>query len=444
VPISPGQSIQAAVDAAPTGTAFVLKAGVHRMQTIRAKDGDSFMGEAGAVLSGARLLTSFSRSGNYWVASGQTQEGAVHGECLPSYPRCNRPEQLFIDDRALLHVGSLGEVGPGKWYFDYGADQIYFADDPTGHRVETSVTPTAFDASGNNVTISGLVIEKYANLAQFGAIHPEGKSGWVIANNEVRFNHGVGIRIGDGARVTGNNVHHNGQMGIGGVGNDALVEGNEIAYNNTAGFNFSWEAGGTKFVNTNRLVLRNNFAHHNTGPGLWLDINNINFLIEGNTVEDNYAADAGPVAGIFIEISYGGIIRNNASRRNGKGWDAWLFNAGILVAASGGTGLEITGNIVEDNVHGITLLQQNRGSGTYGPWLVQNVYVHDNTIKMPSGMTGVAQDVGDNAIFTSRNNKFEHNTYYLSGGGHFNWMNAERSDSEWRNFGQDTTGTFNK
>jgi hypothetical protein len=444
IAISPGQSIQAAVDAAPTGSAFLLKSGVHRMQTIRPKSGDSFVGETGTVLSGARLLTAFSRSGSYWVASGQTQQGTVHGECQAGYPRCSYPEQLFIDDVALLHVARLADVAPGKWFFDYNADQIYMADDPTGHRVETSVTTDAFEATGNNVTISNLTIEKYANLAQFGAIQTDGVSGWVISGNEVRWNHGLGIRVSTGAKVTGNNVHHNGQLGIGGGGTNVLVEGNQIAYNNAAGFDYGWEAGGTKFAGTTGLILRNNNAHHNNGPGLWLDIDNINYLIEGNTTEDNYATIAAAAPGIFIEISYGGVIRNNIARRNGRGFDTWLWGAGILVAASGGDGLEITGNTIEDNVHGITLIQQQRGSGAYGTYLVQNVYVHDNTIRMSSGMTGGAQDTGDGSIFTSRNNRFVHNTYYLAGGGHFAWMNGERSDVEWRGYGMDTNGTFNK
>ena len=61
--ISPGDDIQARVDAAPPGTTFLLTAGVHRMHSIVPKNGDVFTGEPGAVLSGARLLTTAARSG---------------------------------------------------------------------------------------------------------------------------------------------------------------------------------------------------------------------------------------------------------------------------------------------------------------------------------------------------------------------------------------------
>ena len=76
------------------------------------------------------------------------------------------------------------------------------------------------------------------------------------------------------------------------------MEGNEIAYNNTAGFTTGWEAGGLKFVLTNGLIVRGNFSHHNDGTGIHCDIDCINTLIENNRVEDNNWR------GIFYEISY--------------------------------------------------------------------------------------------------------------------------------------------
>jgi parallel beta-helix repeat protein len=436
-PIYPGQDAQSIINSLPAGTTFLFKAGVHRMQTIRPRDGDKLNGEPGAILSGARLLTSFTRSGSYWVASGQTQQGVAHGSCLAGYPRCNLPEQLFVDDQVLLHVGTLAEVGPGKWYFDYAGDRIYFADDPTGRIVETSVTTTAFEPTANNVTVNGLIVEKYANIAQHGAVSAEGKTGWVISANEVRWNHGLGIRVGPFSRVTGNKSHHNGQLGIGGVGNDILVEANEIAYNNIAHFDWGWEAGATKFTETNRLIVRGNFVHHNYGPGLWTDINNINTITEGNTVEDN------DMMGIFHEISYAAIIRNNIVRRNGLAYPGWLWGAGILVAAS--PNVEIYGNTLEGNADGIGAIQQNRSgdAAAYGPHEISNLYVHDNVVTITQGQSGLVQDIGDNSYFTSRNNRFEHNQYHLgSNPQYFEWMNGSRTELQWKGYGLDVTGTF--
>lgn len=434
VDIHPGQDIQAIVSTAPRGTAFLLRAGVHRLQTIRPRDGDTFAGESGAVLSGARLLTSFTRVGGHYVAAGQTQQGVPHGQCQSAFPQCRLPEELFIDDRPLVRVGSLDEVGHGRWYFDYGADRIYFADDPNGRRVETSVVPTAIEASANDVTVSGLTFEKYANLAQHGVVNAEGRTGWVVARNEVRWNHGLGIRIGPRSRVIDNHVHHNGQLGIGGVGVDVLVEKNEIAYNNTAHFDATWEAGGTKFVQTDRLIVRENVVHHNGGPGLWTDIDNINTTYEQNTVLDNERM------GIFHEISYAAIIRNNIVRRNGWGFQEWIWGAGILVAAS--PNVEVYGNTVEDNADGIGAVQQQRGSGAHGPYELSNLWVHDNTVRMSQGFNGLVQDIGDRSYFSSRNNRFDRNRYWVPGGNVFAWMDAEVPEVQWKSFGQDLTGSF--
>ena len=52
VVVRPGESIQAAVDANPGGTTFVIKAGVYRGQEVSPKAGNIFVGESGAVLDG--------------------------------------------------------------------------------------------------------------------------------------------------------------------------------------------------------------------------------------------------------------------------------------------------------------------------------------------------------------------------------------------------------
>ncbi len=330
---------------------------------------------------------------------------------------------------------SLAAVVSGTWYFDYNADVIYMADDPTGHKVETSVTTYAFDGTAGNVTIATLIVEKYANPAQTGAVQGDSTTSWIVRDSELRYNHGVGLRIGPNMQVLRNKSHHNGQMGLGGVGDNVLVDSNEIAYNNVAHYDYGWEAGGTKFCKTNYLTVRNNYSHNNLGPGLWTDIDNINTLYDGNTVEDN--ADAG----IFHEISYAAVIRNNTVRRNGSPSQGWIWGAGIQVAAS--PNVEVYGNIVEYNANGIAAIQQNRGSGAYGAHEINNLWVHDNTVRMSSGRTGLAQDIGDTSYFTSRNNRFDHDTYYLgTNTRYFEWMNSQITESQWQGYGQELSGTF--
>ena len=411
------------------------------MQTIRPRDGDVFMGETGTVLSGARPLTTFTRDGGYWVARGQTQQGVREGSCQAGYARCNYPEDVFVDDQLLQHVDSLAALGPGRWFFDYDADRIYLNDDPTGRQVETSVTPAAFEATGSRVagvTISNLTIEKYANPGNTGAIWAPNSINWTISHNEIRWNHAGGIACGSGARILDNNVHHNGQVGLGGYNAaDVLVEHNELAHNNTVRFDPFWGAGGLKMVAASRLVVRGNVAHHNGGPGLWCDFDCVNALFEQNTVDDNEHA------GIVYEISFSAVIRNNVIRRNGFGVKEGPAQAGIFVAAA--KDVSVYDNTLVDNASGIVAYQENRGtSATHRQrYEIENLNVYNNSITMEVGINGLVQRVRDPTYYTSRNNRFARNRYRLGAGGrYFTWMDAVRSESEWRAYGQDRTGTF--
>ena len=439
VAISPGQDINAIVQANPAGSAFFLNSGTHRLAAIIPKDDDSFAGAPDAVLNGSRILTGFTREGSYWVASGLKDEPRPTGECASGSPTCVYPQSFFIDGQPLTHVATLQEVRPGAFFFDYAADRIYFADDPARRLVELATAPFAFSGGASRVIVRGLTVEKYANAAQVGAID-DGGVGWLIENNVVRLNHGTGIRFFDNAMIRENQVLSNGQLGIGGFGAGVRVVGNEIARNTWAGFSPGWEAGGTKFVRTTDLVLRDNYVHHNTGPGLWIDIDNIRTLIANNVAEYNTKP------GIQHEISYAAKIQNNVVRWNGITPLGWLWAAQILIQNSQDT--EVSGNVVETGQNygeGITMIQQDRGSGAYGPYLVRNNYVHDNHITYLGsfGLTGAAADFASDLLFSS-NNRFDFNHYYapVADGHHWVWDDAMRTWTEFK-VEQEHHGTFN-
>ena len=139
--------------------------------------------------------------------------------CRVILPGCALPDGLFTDDRCSNVVTTVQGVSAGKWYFDYASDRVYLADDPTGKRVEISVLPWAIFSAAPNVTVEGLVVEKYASPAQRGAIGFSGPgSDWVVRGNEVRWNHGAGVRLADRMQVLDNFIHHQGQIGMVGPG----------------------------------------------------------------------------------------------------------------------------------------------------------------------------------------------------------------------------------
>jgi hypothetical protein len=446
VVLSPEHDLQRQLDSHPPGTRFRLTAGTYRLSApLVPQSNQTLAGGADVVLSGARPLTGFVREGSAWFVDNQTQQGTVLGEgsvCLPASPRCARPEDLFLDDVMLRHAADRADLRPGSWYFDYARNRIYIADNPSGHRIETSVTPFAVGGYAERVTLRGFVVEKFATPTHEAAVNGLGR-GWTIEGLEVRLNHFAGIRTVDAAVARGNNVHHNGSLGFIGAGDNVIIEENEIAYNNTAGYDPYWGAGGAKWVLTTRLLVRGNYSHDNHGHGLWTDIDNIDVVFESNRVEDN------DLCGIFHEVGYRAIIRDNVVSRNGRArpYPGWVDGAGILVLSS--SDVEVSGNTVTDNWQGITALEGERGSGRHGPWVLARLHVHNNVIRQSgtapvgSGRTGILQMHDRTSAFTSAGNRFERNTYHVGENKRpFLWMNRDVAEDEWRRYGQDVTGTI--
>ena len=437
--MAPGTDLANVLEKAPEGTTFLLEQGVHRGFQIEPKDGMSFIGEPGTILSGAIVIDGFVATEAGWSVSGVQPTVRDHGRCLEGYTGCSFSQDLFMDDVMLWQVTEMDDLEPGSWFWE--GETIYVFDDPTTRRVELSTTPYAFIGSASDVTIAGVTIVKYATPAQAGTIQSqepaEGGNGtrWTIEDVDLSGSHGVGIRTGDGTVIRNSYIHHNGQLGITAAGSsDILIENNEIAYNNLAGFTWEWEAGGVKITNSTGVVLRGNFVHDNVGPGLWADLDTLDTTYEGNTVLDN----TGP--GIFHEISGAAIVRDNVVERNGSDKASWLWGAGILIAAS--SDVEVYGNVVNDNENGITGIQQDRGDGPYGPRLLTNLYVHDNTLTLGGGHVGIVEDVGDDAVFTDGANRFEANTYIDVDGRNYRWDDRRLDRNGWMEAGQDVDGTW--
>gem|GEM_PF-6386432 len=357
VDIYPGDNWRTIAGNNPAGTTYIIKAGRHLRQTVdNLQDGDSFIGETGAVMDGD-----------------------------------NRTEYAFY--------------APGV----------------------------------NNVTIKNLEITGYTPREQYAVIEctqwlmgSTCGSGWVIDSCIIHHNDGVGLRFGDNFIVTNNYIHHQLQLGIGGSGTGARIENNEIAfchYSGTYDDNTLIEEGGAKFVYTTGLVVRGNYVHHNRGPGLWTDINNINTLYEENLVDSNAAY------GIFHEISWAATIRCNICRGNGKFHDyntpvGWGWGSGIMITNS--SDVECYNNIVitdPDSGDGIVMLQSVRTDPVGQRYLNDN-YVHDNDITYTSnrGCSGMAVD--DQSVKGS-GNRFDYNHYRVPDPGGEYWLWHSTDDGSW-------------
>jgi hypothetical protein len=425
--LKPGQDLEKIVAHAPEGTRFLFEPGIYRQQTIGPKNRQEFIGQKGAILSGAMVLASWTNQSGLWVHEGLPRPLHFHGECEDGGQLCQFREDLFINNIVYDRVESLDDLGPGKWCYEDG--RAYLADDPTGQLVELGVTPRAFGGDAEGIVIKDLIVEKYASDAQEGAIFADDGRGWRLLNVMVRWNHGAGLSFGPETRVEGGSFSHNGQIGITGVGGEgSTIDGVEIAFNNYAGYEADWEAGGTKFWETTGLVVRNSCVHHNNGPGLWTDNDNINTLYERNVVFANTKD------GIKHEISYDAIIRDNIVAANGNTEDVWLWGSQILLQNS--SNVEVYGNLVEvatDFGNGISIVHQDRGEGAYGPWRAVNNAVHDNTIIHlgSHGQNGIATDEDDDSFWKDAKNEFDRNTYMVADREAEHWTSINR-DALWQ------------
>jgi Right handed beta helix region len=405
----------------PERTTFCVRAGMHRFtQALVPKSGSSFIGQPGAIFSGAREITRlFVKAGSIWAASGMTMDGTFDpgyrpGPCEsprdePDSTLCLRTNDVYYDDRLLTRVGSLSKLSPGKFFFDYANDKIYIANRPSGHEVEVGVAPQSlrsFRTDATNVTVRGIVIEKFATPAASYAL--EGKAGWIVDHVEVRLNHACGVTA---PVLRGSLVHDNGQCGFGSGDGPVLVEGNEFYENHRIPI-AGWHTAAVKISRSRNAVIRDNYAHDEDGLGLWTDWDNIGTLYDGNKVERT----GGP--GIFHEASFDAVIRDNVVRGSGfnSAFDGWIDGSGILVNSS--ANVQIFRNRVEGNHSGIGATNTDRGaSAVYGRREVRNLDVHDNVIAVrsldgaaPNRAGGVAGVISQPFV---RQAFFDHNRYTI-------------------------------
>jgi parallel beta-helix repeat protein len=402
--VTPSTNVQAVINSAPSGTTFCFASGTYTaVSRLSPKAGDVFDGDN---------------------------------------------QKAILDGRNTL-------------FHAFGATQS----DPGSGQPELTVA---------NVTIKGFVIEHYNPPQQTAAIEAFDTSGWVIENNAIINNAEMGVATGNTVQVLDNTINHNGREAYGAHGSGGLYQGNEMGWNNNPynpslpGGSGDFETGGGKAWATTNMTFSDNNVHDNGGNGVWFDTNNIGMTVDHNTVTNNWGA------GIYFEISYNGSITNNTVEDNGMPSSpgggqrlGYLWDAGIQLRGSGALSatspLVISGNKVIDNYNGISLLQSPNGiygacntefsvgnEGEYGPCLVQNVLVENNTISMTQGATGAVQDGAGDGIFTTQNNHFVGNHYTAgtsccTGGYSYGWLawaDGWRSWAQWQSSNNDLAGSF--
>jgi Right handed beta helix region len=290
----------------------------------------------------------------------------------------------------------------------------------------------------HGVTVRGFTIEHFRNAWTAGTLAPVTAGwNWTIENNVVRYNNQGGVAVNNGSIVRGNNIHHNGRIGITGVpASGVLIESNEIAFNNTGAYAGGHE-GGLKIggAGSTNLVIRANQVHDNTGIGLWIDTSVRHVTFARNRIEKNSSI------GILYETSFDAIIRNNTLRNNASDSAGKSCSWGAQIHVNDSQGVEISGNTVDSSngSNGICAVDANRT--TPGSDKVANLYVHDNVVKMRLSST-VGLVGRSTAYRNSAKNRFANNTYYVpdKSSESWAWSTYPVGWRHWRRYGNDRTG----
>jgi len=294
--VRPGQSIQAAIDAAAPGAIIVVKHGTYAENLVIKTDGIRLVGR------GAKLVP----------------------------PATPAPDPCAMDPSTLDGICVIG--------------QLQFSQEGP---------PTVTDTI-DHVSISGFQITGFSStgIIFLGATDP------VVTRNQAADDGGYGIArfVSSGGAIVGNEVSGNAEAGIY-VGDspnaDVLVAGNRSHDNQLFGFFFRDSANGRAIGNEasgnclGAIVV-------NTGANVAGDWRLIGNRLHGN---DRFcAADpeegTPPLSGIGVAIvnAHGNLVTGNAIRDNVPGGQV-PFAGGVVVVDAGMPGAEApTNNVVKGNV----------------------------------------------------------------------------------------------
>lgn len=393
-------------------------------------------------------VTAANPAGTIFIPKTGTHSGANVWDIVP------KAGNQYIAEEGCILNGNLG--------LDHYAFRTNAAD--ISNVVLKNMRITNYDNPWNN---RGL------NQGQLAAVFPWSNNAhanpginWRVEDCEIDNNTTGGLGTATGMNVINCYIHHNGESNFVGNGDNIVISGTECSFGNpNSAFSAGFGAGGSKWVFTNGLKIGDvtnrpfiadnglsysNWFHHNKGPGIWTDIDNINTEISYNICEDNtYTGAAAP--GIFHEISYAAQIHHNLSRRNQRNDDTWAWSAQILSAAS--RDVQIYDNIVwcTADQDAIIIVQQDRQEtpATYGPHLNINndIFNNDITFTGSAGWMG-AFPVFNLAAFLAGGSSMNGNHYHVpestpGATARFAWDGSLKTWTQLRNeYSQELSGTI--
>lgn len=364
-------------------------------------------------IDGADAVTGWSNAGGSVYSANWSKDFFLGGlRYHPDVPLTGYAEQFVYEGKALTQVTSRSSLSVGEFYVDWNANKVYTwlpnNDDPrsSGSTVWGSTRQTLFTASsttsGEYITVDGLNFRHAANFPQQPAVRTS--EGWVVKNVKIDLTNAVSFGFyGDNVYVSNLTISNSGHTGLTGQGVNALLNKVTLTGNNTKKFRWTWESGGGKLTRTDGLYVLNMNTYNNFGAGLWLDIYNTNFVVDGGFFHDNkpYGNDYEGL-GVFVELSTGpGRIENVSA----------YGHSGASISISESTNITVSRNYLADYFEIRNM--SNRGMS------VRNIGVYNNYFKNAKFVSSIG-DLDINS-FDTLNINADYNTFDNGSDAWYNW-----------------------
>jgi parallel beta-helix repeat protein len=314
---------------------------------------------------------------------------------------------------------------------DYDAGLVELGSDPSGHDVEVGIAENGFGSQAAGVEIRDVDLELFTSggVAMRGSAH-----GWTVTGVNVTAAHDTGIKLLDGSSLDGGSIAWSGRYGLSAHGAGVTVDGVDVSHSDAAHYRDSTNgacvaAGGSKFVRTVGLVLRDSVFHDNLCNGIWLDVDTYDSTIQGNTSVRNEKD------GIRVEVSHVMAISGNTVADNG-GWGIYLSNA-----PDG----DVSGNTVRNNKNGAIVLNwsgRTTPATTHGSYATADTDIHDNTMVLTGGgqAVGIFDSTGTGYAYSGAADNRYHANHYVLPDTAARWfhLGGKMTWSAWRTAGMDT------
>jgi len=276
------------------------------------------------VIKGSNIIREWEREeGSIWKAHLKTPAPRGPSGKEAAFWETNDVRQVFTRDGILLdaqrlrRVTSREAIEAGTFFCDPVASVllVWLADSgsPIERPPEVSVRGAWLFVFGRHIIVRGIAMRHASTtaIANWPACGLSGEN-ITLENCVITWGDFAGVSLsGKLNRLLQTTVACHGACGIGGTGENHVIENCRVIFNNVNRYDTQWHAGGAKLIpNFRHGTIRHNEFAHNLGPGLWLDGQCDENVIDGNLAHDN----EGP--GIMVEISSGNRVLNNVAFAN--------------------------------------------------------------------------------------------------------------------------------